>query len=212
MTKRGWYRNRTEEQKARYRASARRWKLRNPDKVKAHKKKDYQKRKAVIRKKCDEWHAANRERAATSRKAWLAKNKARMRARLLERKASDPQFFKDRNRRYAKKFRVAHWVARTRSFCQRNGLEHDLTAEWVRQRIGAGICEMSGLPLDLDGKRTPLSPSIDRIDPKGPYTQANCRIIIWWLNRALLNLGEDFATDVFERVIARRKPKLALVA
>lgn len=56
------------------------------------------------------------------------------------------------------------------------------------------------------------SPSIDRIDPYGDYVQSNCRIITWWLNRALLNLGEDYACMVFERVLEKRRALQLLAA
>ncbi len=70
---------------------------------------------------------------------------------------------------------------------------------------------MTGLPFDmtLDGhKRRPNAPSVDRIKPDGDYTQDNCRIVLWFINRAMLNFGEDYAFDVFSRAIERSRRRV----
>jgi hypothetical protein len=82
--------------------------------------------------------------------------------------------------------------------------QFDITEQWFRERLNANVCEMSGLPFELEPVRNPFYPTVDRIDPLGPYTQANCRLVIWYLNKALDRLGEDFAADVFIRVLARK--------
>lgn len=85
------------------------------------------------------------------------------------------------------------------------GVNFDLTIEWFETRLKAGACELSGLPFDLEAKRGRNSPTIDRITAGGHYTQANCRMILWSINRALNNYGEDYLFGVFERVLARRR-------
>lgn len=62
----------------------------------------------------------------------------------------------------------------------------DLTPEWASSRW-TGCCELTGLPFSGPNKRVGyknrnMSPSIDRIDAAGPYTQENCRIILWAIN------------------------------
>jgi hypothetical protein len=49
----------------------------------------------------------------------------------------------------------------------------------------------------------PNSPTIDRIIPDGPYTMENCRMVIWFLNRAKSNYSEDYVMDVYRRVVAK---------
>lgn len=44
-------------------------------------------------------------------------------------------------------------------------------------------CPVLGLPLRLEGKRTPNSPSLDRIDPFGGYVSGNVRVISDRANR-----------------------------
>lgn len=67
---------------------------------------------------------------------------------------------------------------------------------------------MSSLPFSYS-KRSPNLPSIDRIDPKGPYTKENCRLILWWLNRALIDLGEEYAMQVFRGIFVSRGEMLS---
>lgn len=62
----------------------------------------------------------------------------------------------------------------------------DLTPEWAAKRW-TGYCELTRLPFSEPEKRVGyknrnMSPSIDRINPAGSYTQNNCRIILWAIN------------------------------
>ena len=62
----------------------------------------------------------------------------------------------------------------------------------------------------MDGKNTPDSPSIDRINPFGGYTKDNCRIVLWCINRALFIYGEDYMLKVFKACI-EKKSKFSIV-
>jgi hypothetical protein len=44
---------------------------------------------------------------------------------------------------------------------------------------------MTGIEFKLGpGRRSPWSPSIDRINPRLDYTLANCRVVVWMYNAA----------------------------
>lgn len=58
----------------------------------------------------------------------------------------------------------------------------DLTLEWFEERLNKGVCEVTKLPFDLVGVRTPFSPSIDRKDPLLDYTLNNTQMVIWMYN------------------------------
>lgn len=88
------------------------------------------------------------------------------------------------------------------------GVPHSLTKDWYAERLAAGVCELSGIRFDMIGIRTPFSPSTDRIDAEGPYSPENCRVIIWWLNRALSDNGLELAVDIFRKVIARQDAEI----
>lgn len=99
--------------------------------------------------------------------------------------------------------RATHLLSKIKQTAIRKGVPCDLTKDWLASRIAAGFCEMSGLPFDMDTPRGPNSPSVDRINPRGGYTQANCRVVLWYLNRAMSNLGNVYAMMVFRAVVKK---------
>lgn len=155
------------------------------------------------------------EQEAQKRREYWRKNKDHFNKRAKEHKAKNPEMAAAWRHNSWRFNRATHLISSIRIKCREQGLEFDLTKSWLQQKIEAGKCELSGLPFDMDQKRGPMSPTVDRIDPKGGYTMKNCRLIIWYLNRALSNLGEDFAVEVFKKVIAKREaeiPFLSMVA
>lgn len=99
------------------------------------------------------------------------------------------------------KNRAGYMLELARKNARAKGVTCSLSREWFQRRIDNGLCEATGLPFDMVGKATPLCPSIDRVDPRGDYSPQNCRLVIWWLNRALSDMGQSFAIDVFRRFI-----------
>lgn len=72
--------------------------------------------------------------------------------------------------------------------------------EAVRARIDNGVCELTGLPFSFEwNKRTFDSPSIDRIKPELGYVYTNIRVILWGMNAAIGNWGEDVLRDRMAR-------------
>ncbi len=72
----------------------------------------------------------------------------------------------------------------TRTRAKTRGLEFDLTPEWAKARW-TGKCELSGIPFNLFVTRNEPKTfccTIDRIKPRGGYTQDNCRFILWSIN------------------------------
>lgn len=224
MTKRGAFTRFPEEKKEHIRSVAKAWRDANRGKVLASRKVWLDKLAAMKAAGGPEWEAykaranaghkrrywKNREAESIRNKARWQRDKVRKCAERAARKLANPELYKAREERLWRTKRSYIFYNSCKARCKADGLAFDLTKEWIESRLRAGVCEMSGLPFDLDKKRTPASPSIDRIDANGGYTQANCRMIIWFLNRALSDLGDDYACMVFERVLARRKPKLHL--
>jgi uncharacterized Zn-finger protein len=67
-----------------------------------------------------------------------------------------------------------------------------LTTEWIMERLYK--CAITGLDFHFGGslhskKVHARSPSIDRINSDGPYTQENCRIVLFSVNCALNSYG-----------------------
>lgn len=71
-----------------------------------------------------------------------------------------------------------------------NKVDYDLDVSWIEERLNHGFCEVTGIAFVIKenqgkGHRVnSFSPSIDRIDQTGPYTQENCQMTCWIYNRA----------------------------
>lgn len=62
-----------------------------------------------------------------------------------------------------------------------------IDSDWIRERIEAGHCAVTGLPFDLSqvGRPpAPLTPSLDQIRPGEGYTPENTQVVVWIYNRA----------------------------
>lgn len=77
---------------------------------------------------------------------------------------------------------------------RRSGDEFNVSRARIERLIEVGFCQKSGIAFDLtpsvDGNQKPLSPSIDRIDRNGSYTDDNVQIVLW-----CYNMGKGIMTD-----------------
>ena len=91
---------------------------------------------------------------------------------------------------------------------EKNGLDFNLTQEWLEEKFKKNVCELSGEKFNL-GKKTftthydPYSPSIDRIDASKGYTQDNCRLILTSLNLAMNQWGFEFYIKIAKKVLEK---------
>lgn len=132
------------------------------------------------------------------------KNAEKNKKNAKEYRRKNPGYTKKCTERYRKNNRASLMLSSIKKTAKNKKVKFDLTKEWMQSRLNNGSCEMSGIAFDLEGKRTPNSPSIDRIIPGGDYTQNNCRMILWCVNKALSNLGEDYILNIFKQILKRR--------
>ena len=94
----------------------------------------------------------------------------------------------------------------TRSRAKKRGISFDLTKEWVFEKLSAARCEVSGVAFDfdVDGRRNPFAPSIDRKNPRKGYTIDNCQMIVFSLNAAFGNWGEDSFLVIAKAFVAAK--------
>jgi hypothetical protein len=89
------------------------------------------------------------------------------------------------NQKYnsTKKGKAKRLFLNKRIECESKNIPFDLDEEWIIDRIKKG-CDLTGMEFKLDSYHKPssMSPSIDRIDPKGGYIKENCRVILHALN------------------------------
>ncbi len=96
-------------------------------------------------------------------------------------------------RSYRKKHPVRNLIHATRGRAKVAGVPFDLDQyeEELKVRFAAGVCEMSGIPLDVNPTGLTFDAlSIDRIDPEKGYVYSNIRIVCFAMNAALGSWGE----------------------
>jgi hypothetical protein len=86
--------------------------------------------------------------------------------------------------------RAVHMHNNMRARAKRNGVQCDISIEWIETRLQTGVCEVTGIPFVFkEGtgkghKENSFSPSIERVNPIGPYSEDNCQVTCWIYNRA----------------------------
>jgi hypothetical protein len=133
------------------------------------------------------WRARNRARVAEFNRAYRAANRDKLRA-------YDGLRYTDFARRADHLWRLRRCEAEKRS------LEFTITPAWVEERLRAGRCEATGLPLEapvVGGGKHPFAASVDRIDPGRGYTPDNARVVVH-----IFNLAKNVFTDADVRRMA----------
>jgi hypothetical protein len=86
--------------------------------------------------------------------------------------------------------RAEHMLNNARARARKRGIACTLTHEWIKEKLDAGICEVTGVPFVFavgNGKGhkvNSFSPSLDRINQTGDYSPENVRVTCWIYNRA----------------------------
>lgn len=75
----------------------------------------------------------------------------------------------------------------------------------LRSRFDTGVCEMTGIPFNLEGGRTFDSPSVDRKNPLEGYTPENVRFVLDIMNVAMNRYGEDTLAEVVGVWLEKRR-------
>jgi len=102
-------------------------------------------------------------------------------------------------------------VASAKVRAAKKGLPFDLYdhVEHLRLLADRG-CQLTGIPFDVSmkggrGRRNPRSLSIDRIDGNKGYVRSNVRLILWGLNIAFNNWGEDEFEEIARAWLKRKE-------
>jgi hypothetical protein len=116
-----------------------------------------------------------------------------------------------RNRMLEYKWRIGKLFASAKYRAKDKNLPFNLTLEyliglWDKQD---GKCSIVGIPFNLNSpieinQVNPNAPSIDRIIPKLGYVQGNVRFVIYHVNVALSEYGEDSLIKLAKQLVAFR--------
>lgn len=74
----------------------------------------------------------------------------------------------------------------------------------LRARFDKGLCEMTGIPFNMENGRTFDSPSVDRKEPGLGYTPENVRFVLDIMNVAMNVYGEDVLASVTATWLEKR--------
>jgi hypothetical protein len=108
---------------------------------------------------------------------------------------------------YRRRKRAVKLLGALRVRAKKKGLKYDLDAHGaeIQRRIDKGVCEMTGIALDLDAMLAFNSPSIDRIDNNQGYVIENVRIVCLAMNFAMNTWGEETLAFVMSAWFEKRK-------
>lgn len=106
----------------------------------------------------------------------------------------------------------ARLLAGARGRARKQGVTYDLGAETFLQRWReqGGRCEVSGLPFTEEEfaqalVRHPFRPSIDRVDPGGPYVWPNARLVCVCANFSMNEWGLDTLVRLADAVVDHQR-------
>ena len=95
-------------------------------------------------------------------------------------------------------------VDRAKDRAKKRQFGFDITHDWIMAEVLSQDmkCALTRIPFyfgdDIETRRNPYAPSIDRVDCKRGYTRDNVRIVIFAVNIMLSDWGEDVLAHVVQ--------------
>jgi len=82
--------------------------------------------------------------------------------------------------------RAAALLRAIRNRSLKKGVACDIDKDWLLERLTTGVCEVTGIPfnLDMDSTERSFIPSLDQVIPSGGYTKKNTQVVVWIYNAA----------------------------
>ena len=86
-------------------------------------------------------------------------------------------------------------------------IEFDLDINWIKERVAAGSCEVTGIKFVLDAmsgqRRHPFAPSLDRRDSNKGYTVDNVQVVCWIFNGAKSDFDLDAVLTLSRALVSK---------
>lgn len=94
---------------------------------------------------------------------------------------------------------VAHLWKNAKVRAGSKGLPFTLTKAAIARKLLKGTCELTGIQFEQSVTgRHPFTPSIDRVDYKKGYSDGNIRLVIFAINAARGDWGDEVLRQVCE--------------
>lgn len=161
-----------------------------------------------------EWYKGERRKrcracVAARRRSRYAENPEPIRSR--EREKYDIVKRKRKHDRSRKSARLSLLVAGAKHRSKKMGLAFDLDSrrEELDERFASGVCELTGLPFDMEAVKKWNAPSLHRRVPDKGYVATNTLIVLWAVNAACGDWGEDILAEVSSAFLRRRTNRVA---
>lgn len=99
------------------------------------------------------------------------------------------------------KHRATALKNKARIRAEKKNLPFELSFEFVLDKLTNGICEATGLPLEMSiGARKQYTPSLDRINPKEGYTFKNTQMVCTVYNLMKSNFSEKETLEFIKKL------------
>lgn len=141
------------------------------------------------------------ERKKAYAKERLAIRGEELRAKSAAWRDANRDYLREKNTRRRLEKRAMCLVAAARIRARKKGIAFDIGPDEIAKLqsiIDAGVCQLSGVPLTLEGPRSATSPSLDRIAPELGYVSGNLRIVCHALNAGMGDWGEHVLRQIAE--------------
>jgi hypothetical protein len=111
----------------------------------------------------------------------------------------------NKTRRKSTTLRSSRLLSSAKARSQKQKLPFDLDRDWVQDRLDYGRCEVTNIPFDMSMRRGWNTPSLDRINPAQGYTKKNTRLVLFALNAACGDWGEEKLLAVIAVLLDKQK-------
>lgn len=167
---------------------------------------------SVVNRKCNECGMlkplSEYYQSKTSSGGYRTKCKECVKSREMEAKKRVPAAERSAKfKSYRKKNRAKALCSLAKHRAKKKGIQFSVRPDKIQARIDVGICELTGIPFNLDGGKTWDSPSLDRIDSSKGYTEDNVRVVLYCVNVMANVWGECKILDIADAIRAERSSR-----
>ena len=110
-----------------------------------------------------------------------------------------------KNHALTHKGRALHMVRNCKRSAKKRNIVFNLNVEDLLPAIELKHCQLTGLPFDLNPPKEKTmnlyAPSVDRIDNNKGYTKDNIRVVLWAVNRAVGEDGDEAMLPILKAMI-----------